>query len=58
MSLTERQLEIMRVNYPGFKKFDADVRYTKVDEKKYREYPGYVPHPDGAPQNDMAGKER
>ena len=42
-TLNERQLEIMRVNYPGFKEKDATVRHVKADEARYKKQPGYMP---------------
>ena len=41
--LNERQLEIMRASYPGFKEKDAVVRHTLAEQKRYKATPGYIP---------------
>lgn len=32
-----------RSHLAGFKKWEADVEFTKSDEQRYRQHPGYVP---------------
>jgi len=41
--LNERQLEIMRRTYPGFREKDKTIQRVKAGERLYRENPGYVP---------------
>ena len=46
-ALNERQLEIMRVNYPGFKEKDEAMRRVKDDEARYKKQLGYTPFLEG-----------
>jgi len=44
--LKEKQLEFMRQFYPGFKEKEATARRVLLEQKKYREVPGYIPNKD------------
>lgn len=46
--LTEHQLLVMRINYPGFKEKEATVRRVKADEQRYKQKPGYEPKEEAA----------
>jgi hypothetical protein len=53
MQLNERQLEIMRQTYPGFRKLEDAARRTKEDSARYHNQIGYTPHED---QTQSAGR--
>lgn len=42
-ALSERQLEIMRESYPGFREKDEVVRRIREDQLRYKREVGYIP---------------
>lgn len=42
-ALSERQLEIMRESYPGFREKDEAVRRIREDQLRYKREIGYIP---------------
>lgn len=56
--LSDRQIEIMRETYPGFKDADNKRRHLQAEREIYKQQPGYRPFAEEQNNNDRAIHQR